>query len=200
MDVHEEFNVLLDESFVVISEKNRKLAEQKRSSALRGVTRCISKSTQTRNLIAQTCPEDQAASWNPVLVATQCETLHKDHANLYRQHEWYQIWADAAVEILEVGPAKEAQKKDIIKQAKKVTDENTLILNCLANYELRRTPAPVPAAAGTASVTPAVKPEKELKPDKQLDVSDTARDFERWLEQYSVYHTRSNFAHAKPIE
>ena len=50
------------------------------------------------------------------------------------------------------------------------------------------------------SAAQTVKVEKELKPDKQLDVSDTARDYERWLEQYSVYHARSNFALAKPIE
>ena len=111
MDNPEEFNALLDESYVAITSQDRELAEAKLWSALQWVTRCINKSTKTRQLIRKTCPEGQRASWKPALVAAQCEVLHDDHARLHRQLERYAIWSDAITEIHQEESIKEAQKK-----------------------------------------------------------------------------------------
>ena len=200
MDTSEEFNALLDESYVVISGQDRATAVSKLNSAQRWVTRCINKSITTRALIKKTCPEGQEATWKPAVVNAQCDVLLGDRDRLHRQMERYTIWSDAVTEITDDETMKEAQRKKLADTLKLVESEDEQILSYLAQYHIKRPASAAGASAVTASAAPTVKPEKELKPDKQLDVSDTARDFERWLEQYAVYHARSNFALAKPVE
>ena len=200
MDTSEEFNALLDESYVVISGQDRATAVSKLNSAQRWVTRCINKSVTTRALIKKTCPEGQEATWKPAVVNAQCDVLLGDRDRLHRQMERYTIWSDAVTEITDDETMKEAQRKKLADTLKLVENEDEQILSYLAQYHIKRPASAAGASAVTASAAPTVKPEKELKPDKQLDVSDTARDFERWLEQYAVYHARSNFALAKPVE
>ena len=114
--------------------------------------------------------------------------------------ERYTIWSDAVTEIIQEEELKDAQRQKLVDNLKLVEKEDEQILSYLAQYHIRRPASAAGAPAVTTSAALAVKPEKELKTDKQLDVSDTARDFERWLEQYSIYHARCNFALAKPIE
>ena len=195
------FNALLEESYVVISDEDREAAELKHRYAQTWITRCINKCAKARDHIKNMCPEGDQANWNMQVVRDQCKTLELDRQALQRQLERYMVWSDALVEIHSDQALKDAQQATLATETARVEEENTKVLQCLAEYQVS-TPAAPPAAAPAAatSATPTVKVEKELKPDRQLDLSDTARDYERWLEQYSVYHARSNFAYAKPAE
>ena len=190
-----DFNAALEESIQLVSGAQLDAAKNKRRAYKGVLTRLIGECADQRDVITKACPEGEEANWNRPLLLQRCDVLRTTKASLTRCFFKYSTFSDAVVELLSSGPAikvTEAKQEFVDKKALVDTeiDNVNVIISKYYATQLARAPA-APAAA-----TPTVKPEKELKPTKQLDVSDTVRDFERWLGEYKVYHSRSNFTHA----
>ena len=190
-----DFNAALEESIQLVSGAQLDAAKNKRRAYKGVLTRLIGECADQRDVITKACPEGEEANWNRPLLLQRCDVLRTTKASLTRCFFKYSTFSDAVVELLSSGPAikvTEAKQDFVDKKALVDTeiDNVNVIISKYYATQLARAPA-APAAA-----TPTVKPEKELKPTKQLDVSDTVRDFERWLGEYKVYHSRSNFTHA----
>lgn len=192
-----DFNAVLEESIVMVSQKNLDSAKNKRRAFKGFITRLIADCEKTRGLITQSCPAKNEASWNKTLLQKRCDILLTNKASLLRHYYKWSAYNDSVLEILDEEELVEEATTEAATEKARVDKEVDEVDQLISKYYVNLVSlAPVAGAAAVAVAVPSVKVEKELKPMKQLDVSDTLRDFEKWITEYRVYHSRSHFTHA----
>ena len=190
-----DFHAVLEESINLVAEKNLDSARNKRRAFKGLITRLIIDCTKTRTVITQACPDDKPKKWNNTLLQKRCDALLSHKAALLRYYYKWSAYHESVEELLEEEALKEEAKKEAADEKSRVDAEVDAIDKLISNYYVNLTPL-APGAAAAPVATPNVKVDKELKPTKTLDVGDSLRDFEKWIDEYRVYHSRSNFAHA----
>ena len=190
-----DFHTHLEEAIELVSQKNLDAAKNKKRAYKGFVTRLIGDCNKTRDNITQACPAKKEAEWNKTLLQKRCDQLLSHKAALLRHFYKWSAYNDSVIEILEEETLKEEARNEAIEEKTRVDAEVSQVDSIISKYYVNLAPL-APGAVAAPVATPNVKVEKELKPTKTLDVSDTLRDFEKWISEYRVYHSRSNFAHA----
>ena len=190
-----DFHSVLEESIELVAQKNLDTAKNKKRAFKGFVTRLIADCNKTRNVIRTSCPKGKEADWNNTLLQKRCDTLLSHKAALLRHYYKWSAYNDSVAEILEDEDLIAEVTTEAADEKARVDKEVDEVDKVISQYYVNLAPLAQGAAAAPVA-TPNVKVEKELKPVKTLDVSDTLRDFEKWINEYRVYHSRSNFAHA----